>query len=57
MLRDLAAVGYTGALTVEYMTTVGWHGMMPVNISQETVNTRNALRDQRDQVLEERQGL
>jgi sugar phosphate isomerase/epimerase len=54
LLRDLAAVGYTGALTVEYATTVGWHGMMPVNISQETVNTRNALRENRDLVLEER---
>ena len=56
MLRDLAAADYHGVLTVEYMTTVGWHGMMPVNISQETVNTRNALRETRDQVLAEREG-
>lgn len=41
---DLQAGNYSGALTVEYMTTVGWHGMMSVNIPQETVKTRDALR-------------
>jgi len=44
LLEDLHRVGYRGALTVEYMTTFGWHGMQPVSISQETVRTRDALR-------------
>ncbi|NTV53730.1 MAG: hypothetical protein HGA76_12110, partial [Candidatus Firestonebacteria bacterium] len=42
LLEDLHRVGYRGALTVEYMTTVGWHGMQAVSISQETVRTRDA---------------
>lgn len=44
VLTDLRASDYHGALTVEYMTTIGWHGMMPVNITQETVKTRDELR-------------
>jgi sugar phosphate isomerase/epimerase len=47
MLGDLKEADYHGVLTVEYMTTVGWHGMMPVNITQETVKTRDALRQLR----------
>jgi sugar phosphate isomerase/epimerase len=50
MLRDLAAADYHGVLTVEYMTTAGWHGMMPVNITQETVKTRDAIRKNRTQL-------
>lgn len=44
MMRDLLASGYRGTLTIEYMTTIGWHGMMPVNITQETAKTRDVLR-------------
>jgi sugar phosphate isomerase/epimerase len=44
LLQDLYHVGYRGALTVEYMTTFGWHGMKEVSISNETVRTRDALR-------------
>lgn len=50
VLQDLQAADYNGVLTVEYMTTVGWHGMMAVNITQETVRTRDALRDLRGQL-------
>ncbi|MBN2304304.1 MAG: sugar phosphate isomerase/epimerase [Anaerolineae bacterium] len=44
LLQDLHNAGYRGALTVEYMTTFGWHGMKQVSIGQETVRTRDALR-------------
>jgi len=50
LIRDLVAADYHGVVTVEYMTTTGWHGMMPVNITQETVKTRDALRDIRSEV-------
>jgi sugar phosphate isomerase/epimerase len=42
--HDLHAAGYRGALTVEYMTTFGWHGMKQLSISQETARTRDTLR-------------
>lgn len=51
LLQDLFSAGYRGALTVEYMTTFGWHGMMPVSISTETVRTRDALRAARARLL------
>ncbi len=44
LLNDLRQAGYRGALSVEYMTTFGWHGMKQISISQETVRTRDALR-------------
>ena len=44
LLGDLYAAGYRGTLTVEYMTTFGWHNMKPVRINHETVRTRDALR-------------
>ncbi|MBI5957139.1 MAG: sugar phosphate isomerase/epimerase [Chloroflexi bacterium] len=44
LLQDLHNTGYRGALTVEYMTTFGWHKMKEVKISTETVRTRDALR-------------
>jgi len=47
LLSDLRAADYHGVLTVEYMANVGWHGTMPVNITQETVKTRDALRSLR----------
>ncbi len=51
LLQDLFNAGYRGALTVEYMTTFGWHGMMPISISTETVRTRDALRAARARLL------
>jgi sugar phosphate isomerase/epimerase len=44
MVQSLYTYGYRGALTVEYMTTFGWHAMQKVNITRETVLTRDALR-------------
>lgn len=50
LLEDLHATGYRGALTIEYMTTFGWHNMQRVNITQETVRTRDAVRAIRDRL-------
>lgn len=44
LAADLRQSGYHGALTVEYMITFGWHGMMEVSISQEVVKMRDAIR-------------
>jgi len=51
VMRDLILSDYHGALTVEYMTTVGWHGMMQVNIPNETTATRDDLRLLRSELL------
>ncbi len=53
LMVDLAEADYHGVVSIEYMTTFGWHGMMEVNITQEIVKTRDALRDLRLQVLQE----
>ncbi|RPI99845.1 MAG: sugar phosphate isomerase/epimerase, partial [Chloroflexi bacterium] len=50
LLQDLHNAGYRGALTIEYMTTFGWHGMKKISISTETVRTRDALRAIRSQL-------
>lgn len=47
-IEDLYSSGYRGTLSVEYMTTFGWHGMQSISISRETVRTRDALRAIRD---------
>ncbi|NJL93288.1 MAG: sugar phosphate isomerase/epimerase [Anaerolineae bacterium] len=44
MMDALVAAGYFSTFTVEYMTTIGWHGMMAVNITQESMLMRDALR-------------
>jgi sugar phosphate isomerase/epimerase len=44
LVEDLHTRGYRDTLTVEYMTMFGWHNMRQVNIGQETVRTRDALR-------------
>jgi hydroxypyruvate isomerase len=44
LLQDLHERGYRGALTIEYMTTFGWHGMQQISIGRETVRTRDVLR-------------
>jgi len=51
LLQDLHSAGYRGALTVEYMTTFGWHHMQTISISNETVRTRDALRAARARLL------
>ncbi len=43
LMRDLLTADYHGVLTVEYMTTFGWHGMAEVSITREVVQTRDAL--------------
>ncbi len=50
LVGDLVEADYHGAVSVEYMTTFGWHGMAKVSISQEVVKTRDALRNVRDQI-------
>lgn len=50
LVQDLIRADYHGAVSVEYMTTVGWYGMMPVNIAQETIQTRDALRELREEL-------
>jgi sugar phosphate isomerase/epimerase len=47
IMRDLNAVNYHGFVTIEYMTTFGWHGTAEVNIPQQIVFTRDALREAR----------
>lgn len=44
LINDLIAADYHGVITVEYMTTFGWHGTEAVNIPHEIVRTRDALR-------------
>lgn len=43
LMNNLAQEDYHGVITVEYMATVGWHGMMPVNVVKETIKTRDEL--------------
>jgi sugar phosphate isomerase/epimerase len=50
LVQDLHDAGYRGALTIEYMTTFGWHGMKKISISTESVRTRDALRVARDRI-------
>ena len=47
LIEDLIAADYHGVVTVEYMTTFGWHGTAEVDIPYEIVRTRDALRDAR----------
>lgn len=44
LIQDLRAANYHGIITIEYMTTFGWHGTAEVNITQQIVKTRDALR-------------
>lgn len=47
LMNDLTAANYRGFVTIEYMTTFGWHGTAEVNIPQQIVQTRDALRKAR----------
>ena len=48
VLSALNAANYQGIICVEYMKTVGWHGMVAVDSIYESALLRNALRDARD---------
>lgn len=50
LVEDLYLAGYRETLTVEYMTTFGWHGMRNIRISRETARTRDALREVRARI-------
>jgi sugar phosphate isomerase/epimerase len=51
LVVDLLEADYHGVVSVEYMTTFGWHGMMEVSMTREIVKTRDAVRDARQKVL------
>jgi len=51
LVGELLQADYHGALSIEYMTTVGWHGMLEVSTTQEAVKTRDVLREARNQLL------
>jgi sugar phosphate isomerase/epimerase len=48
VVKDILAAGYKGVLSVEYMNTPGWHGMVAVNAIQESARMRDELRAARD---------
>jgi len=49
IMNALHAADYGGTICVEYMQTVGWHGMEAVNSIIECRKLRDALRTERDQ--------
>lgn len=51
VLAALSEAGYQGVIGVEYMKTVGWHGMADVDSITESARMRDALRDARDRLL------
>lgn len=48
VVKDVLAADYKGVLSVEYMNTPGWHGMVAVNAIQESARMRDELRAARD---------
>jgi sugar phosphate isomerase/epimerase len=48
VIEELFHADYAGIVCVEYMQTVGWHGMMEVDSIQECVTMRDELRDARN---------
>lgn len=48
VVKDILAADYKGVLSVEYMNTPGWHGMVAVNAIQESTRMRDELRAARD---------
>jgi len=48
VVRDVLAADYKGVISVEYMNTPGWHGMVAVNAIQESARMRDELRAARD---------
>jgi sugar phosphate isomerase/epimerase len=51
LIESLFEVGYQGALSIEYMNAVGWHGMEAVDYTREIDLTRHAVRNARDKAL------
>jgi sugar phosphate isomerase/epimerase len=45
VLADVNASGYAGAVCIELMTTIGWHGMMKVDPLRESLKMRTALKN------------
>jgi sugar phosphate isomerase/epimerase len=50
VLQSLADAHYQGIICVEYMKTVGWHGMAAVDAVVESARLRDALRAARDRI-------
>lgn len=48
VIRMVQEADYRGKICIEYMQTVGWHGMVEVNSILEVSTLRDALRDARD---------
>lgn len=48
VVAALKAVNYEGVVTVEYMNTPGWHGMVSVNTIRESARLRDDLKAARD---------
>ena len=49
IMKSLLDEDYQGLVCVEYMQTIGWHGMMEVNSIVECATLRDALRELRDE--------
>ncbi|MBZ0290452.1 MAG: sugar phosphate isomerase/epimerase [Anaerolineae bacterium] len=52
VVKDVLAAEYKGLISVEYMNTPGWHGMVAVNAIQESSRMRDELRAARDGLTE-----
>jgi len=50
VVRSLKDADYEGVVCVEYMQTVGWHGMLEVDPVRESITLRDTLRNARDEV-------
>lgn len=47
VVADLQAADYHGAISIEYMTTIGWHGTDEVDIPLEINQSRDVVRNAR----------
>jgi sugar phosphate isomerase/epimerase len=47
VMDALQEINYQGAVCIEYMNAVGWHGMMKLDVTAEIARVRNAIRDGR----------
>lgn len=54
LMLDLAKEDYHGGISIEYMTAVGWHGMMSVSAPREIVKTRDSLRQIRAELVRQK---
>ncbi len=51
VVEALKEAGYRGSVAIEYLNTPGEHGAVAVNVIEETVKTRDALRNARLAVM------